>query len=212
MQYSRQALLALLVLGAYSVLGPGLPRAAAEMIPSDVTVIQDGNNFTFSYSMKVLGTSQLQPGDYGVLYDVPGLLANTFKVPFGWSVSTSMIGPTPSQVHPDDNAHLANIKYTYTNPAVISPGNTTILIPGFSYQSNFGDIGQADFASLTHLDPDSTHPHGRQVSNVTTVDVPKPGEGPDDSPEPATVVLLALGLPFVGGMALARRRPHPVPG
>jgi hypothetical protein len=212
MTYFRQALPALLVLGAYSVLGPGLPRAVAEMIPSDVTVTKDGNNFTFSYSMKVLGTSQLQAGDYGVLYDVPGLQANTLQVPFGWSVSTSLIGPTPVQVHPDDNPHLLNIKFTYTNPAVISPGNTTILIPGFSYQSTFGDIGQADFASFTHLDPDSTHPHGRQVSNVTTVDVPKAVGGPEDLPEPATLVLLAMGLPFVGGMALARRRPHPVPG
>jgi hypothetical protein len=212
MKFPCHALLALFVLGASRLLGPGLPRAAAEMIPSDVTVTQDGNNFTFNYSMKVLGTSQLQSGDYGVLYDVPGLDANTLQVPFGWSVTTSLIGPTPTQVHPEDNPHLANIKFTYTNPAVISPGNTTILIPGFSYQSSFGDIGQADFASFTHLDPDSTHPHGRQVSNVTTVDVPKGGEGPDDTPEPATLVLLVLGLPCVGGMTLVRRRLHPVPG
>jgi PEP-CTERM motif len=47
---------------------------------------------------------------------------------------------------------------------------------------------------------------------VTTVDVPKAVGGPEDLPEPATLVLLAMGVPFVGGMALARRRPHPIPG
>jgi len=176
--------------------------ARAELIPSDVVVTPNGGGvFTFSYDLKVLGTSQVQTNDYGVIYDVKGLVPGSITAPAGWAVSWSNTGPTPSQTAPTDDLTLPNIKWTYTGAATISPGGTTVLISGFSYQSTFGLIGEADFASQTHLDPDATHPLGRKVSNVTTVDVPKPSDDPpppNDAPEPASVLLSCFGLAGLG--------------
>ncbi len=200
----------LVLLGAALLSLALAPAARAELIPSNVTVTGGGGVFTFSYDLKVLGTSQVQTGDFGVIYDVKGFIPGSITAPAGWSFSWSNVGPNPAQTAPNDDPSLPNIKWTYTGSSVISPGSTTVFLTGFSYQSTFGNIGQADFASQTHLDPDPTHPSGRKVSNVTTVDVPDPGNGdtgggPHDAPEPASLVLLGLGAPLAGLSALLRR-------
>jgi hypothetical protein len=181
--------------------------ARAEIIPSSAGVSGTGP-FTFSYTFGVLGGSQLQTGDFAVLYDVKGYVPGSATAPAGWSVSWQNLGPDPKQTAPNDNPLLPNIIWTYTGASVISPGPSTVQIPGFSYMSTDGLIGQADFASQTHEDPDPQHPKGRSVSNVTQVDVPAPnGDGgppPTDSPEPGTVVLSFFGLAGLGLGALRK--------
>jgi len=179
--------------------------ARAELIPSSPPVITPNGSggWTFPYDLKVLGTSQVQVGDYAVFYDIQGYIAGTASAPAGWTATTPATGPTPVSISPTDTA-LPNIVYTYTGGGVISPGGTTVSIAGFSYQSTFGDTTTADFASQTHLDPDVKHPTGRKVGNITQVDVPAPG-GNNDSPEPATLLLVGLGAPLAGAFALLRR-------
>jgi hypothetical protein len=183
------------------------PAARAEVIPSNVVVSPAGGGvFTFSYDLNVLGNSQILTGDYGVIYDVKGFVPGSVTAPAGWSVKWQNLGPTPNQTAPTDNPNLPNIVWTYVGAAPISPGSTTLSISGFSYESTFGLIGEADFASQTHTDPDKLHPHGRAVSNVTQVDVPAPGDGgpPPDAPEPGSLVLSCFGLVGLGLGALRK--------
>jgi hypothetical protein len=172
--------------------------ARAELIPTPTTVTPDGlGNYTFAYDFKVLGTSQVQTGDFAVIYDVQGFVADSVVGPAGWTVSWTNDGPDPVSTNPSDHPDHVNIVWTYTGPT-ISPGGTTVNLSGFSYKSTFGNIGQAVFAASTHLDPDANGT--RQVSNVTTVDVPVPGDdpGPNDTPEPATLLLSCFGLAGLG--------------
>jgi hypothetical protein len=178
--------------------------ARAELLPSSAGVTGTGP-FTFNYSFAVLGTSQLQTGDYAVVYDVKGFVPGSATAPAGWSVHWQNLGPDPKQTHPNDDPNLPNIVWTYTGAAVISPGPTSADITGFSYQSTFGLIGEADFASQTHTDPDPHHPHGRVVGNITQVDVPAPSGGPPPfAPEPGSVVLSFFGLAGLGLGALRK--------
>jgi hypothetical protein len=177
--------------------------ARAELIPTPTTVTGAGP-FTFAYDFKVLGTSQVQAGDFAVIYDVAGYIPGSAVGPAGWTPSASLTGPTPASTAPADNPALVNITWTYTG-STISPGGTTVNITGFKYDSTFGHIGKAVFAASTHLDLSSGETKTRQVSNVTQVDVPIPDDDPpNETPEPGTILLSCFGL--VGlGLGCARR-------
>ena len=54
--------------------------ARAELIPTPTTVTGTGP-FTFSYDFKVLGTSQVQTGDFAVIYDVKGYIPGSATAP-----------------------------------------------------------------------------------------------------------------------------------
>lgn len=171
--------------------------ARAELIPTPVTVTPDGGGqYTFAYDFKVLGTSQVKTGDFAVIYDVQGFVLDSAVGPAGWTVSWTNEGPDPVSTSPMDDLGILNVVWTYTG-TTISPGGTTVNLSGFSYKSTFGNIGKAVFAASTHLDPDSSGT--RQVSNVTTVDVPAPSEpNPNETPEPATLLLSCFGLAGLG--------------
>jgi hypothetical protein len=135
--------------------------ARAELLPT-LNGVSGTGPFTFNYTFNVLGTSQLQTGDYAVVYDVKGFVPGSATAPANWSMTWANTGPVPGQTAPNDDPTLPNIKWTYTGSSIISPGSTSAAILGFSYQSTDGLIGTADFASQTHTDPDPNHPHGRE--------------------------------------------------
>ena len=62
------------------------------------------------------------------------------------------------------------------------------------------------FTSRTHRESDN-----KTEDSITFADIPRPTTGggeppPEDSPEPATLVLLGLGVPALGAVRLYRRK------
>jgi hypothetical protein len=67
--------------------------------------------------------------------------------------------------------------------------------------SLYGNSTTSDFTSITHRQVD-----GRAEANITSTDVPVPGDPPRDTPEPATLAMFGIGLPVLGMFRFLRRR------
>src|SRR5262249_22348318 len=122
---------------------------------------------------------------------------STVVTPIGWQFDTQMTGPTPAGTGPSDDPSIVNITFKYVGEMPISGQQG---LGNFSAISIHGDSTTSDFTSITHRQVD-----GRPEANITTTDVPVPG-AVAESPEPATLSLVGLGLPFVGIGGWLRRR------
>jgi len=163
----------------------------AGLIPAAITVAPESGNFRFTYSVVLPSNYVVQAGDYFTVYDFHGLLGGN-QQPAGWTYSTAMLGPTPHGILPTDSAAVPNATWTYNGPTITGDAN----LGDFSVLSNFGGGISSDFASTDHMAG-----NGRSVNNLTTTSSPDPatpGSVPSNTPEPATLVLLGLGLPIVG--------------
>jgi hypothetical protein len=144
----------------------------------------------------------VQTGDYFTIYDFGGLvmgpgnsLSNVFA-PAGWSVTSSMLGQTPSGTTPVDSSSVPNLTFTYTGPSMTGQAG----LGNFWAISSFNNSGTADFTSLVQ-----TAVGGRTEANITTTNVPVPSTVAQ-TPEPATWAMFGLGLPVAGVAGWLRRR------
>jgi hypothetical protein len=180
------------------------PRAEAGMIPVNVSVTPDAGNFRWTYAVVVTTDVAVKPGDFFTIYDFGALVGgsgaggSTIAAPDNWDVTMANLGPTPGGTNPADDPAITNLTFTYN-------GGTSIDgqagLGNFSAISEFGTPTSSDFTSITHRQVD-----GRSEANITTTDVPVPKLGPVNSPEPATLALLAFGLPLAGLVNVIRRR------
>lgn len=183
--------------------------ARAGLLPVSVSVQPEAGNFRWTYSVVLPTDMKLQAGDYFTIYDFGGYVPGTGGVlsPFPddsaaafWKFSTKNLGPTPDRLNPQDDPNAPNLTWTYTGPTIpagkISLGN-------FIATSLFQD-SQGSFFTATNpraLD-------GQIDSNITQTITPTGTvtEGPPGVPEPTTLALAGLGLPFVGIARWVRRR------
>lgn len=166
--------------------------AVAGLVPTKVSVTPEGPNQLWMYSVMLSSGSMLKTGDFFTIYDFAGLVAGSNNAPAGWSFSSAPIGPTPGRVVPEDSAGWLNLTWTYTG-ADFSPGQAGL--GNFWAASSYATSGDGYFTATTHLAGGT-----RTDSNITQTVVPVPA--PPSVPEPTTLVLAGLGLPFA---ALARR-------
>lgn len=187
-------LLTAAVLGVTAVASP----ARAGMIPTNVSVVSDGGNFRWTYAVVVTTNVRVDPGDSFTIYDFAGLVDGTIVMPVGWSASQSLAGPSRPGTNPTDNPGLMNLTFTYEGeePIVGQQG-----LGNFWALSTFDERTTGDFTSTTHRELD-----GLAETNITSTDVPLFEQIVHDSPEPATLALLGLGLPVVGLARLIRKR------
>jgi len=212
MERIRKLAPALAVLCGLGVLGGLAPRAHAGILVTNDPVITDlgGGHSAFDYGVSLGGASYLHTGDYFTMYDVGGLVsADTLAaaLPAGWSVTIQDLGTTPTGLAPNDLAGSANQNATflYGGPDKTTPGSTAVPLGTFRLVSTGNDtiVGVNNLTSLTHYDS-SSH-IGQSEKTISNFAVPVTTGQPNDTPEPATLLMLGLGLPFVGAAALRRR-------
>jgi hypothetical protein len=191
----------LVVLAAAALLGLGT-QAQAGLIPTNVSVTPDGSNFRWTYAVVVTTDVHVHSGDFFTIYDFGGMVTgpggslSNVLIPAGWSVSSAMVGATPTGTAPTDDPHIPNLTFTYNGPDIV--GQTGL--GNFMAISTFGDATTSAFTSITHRNVD-----GRSEANITSTDVPVPSNVAG-TPEPATLGMFGLGLPVLGLGRWLRRR------
>jgi hypothetical protein len=185
----------------FAILG-ATGSAQAGLIPVQVSVTPDSGNFRYTYAVLLPSDAVLQPGDWFTIYNFDGLVPNSATASGGiesanWTFSTSMVGPTPPGVVPNDNPNIANLTWTYNGP-VIGLDAASVGLGNFWADSLYPTTTQSWFAAHTGT------LSGVPDNNITPTSVPVPTAPPPGAPEPATLFLVGLGLFFVFAF---RRKP-----
>lgn len=169
-------------------------QAAAGLLPVHLTVAPEGTDFRYTYSIQLQSGAVLQPGDYFTIFDFAGLTPTKVAQPDGFDYATANSGPVPSRLCPTDDGGVANLTWTYRGSPVASPAG----LGDFSAVSHYGHQTDGDFAAQTHRQVD-----GHVDANVTDTRVPVPMA--PDVPEPSSLLLVLLGLPFALALVRSRR-------
>ena len=176
------------------------PAASAGLLPGVVTATPEGGHTRYTYAVVLPTDSQLKAGNYFTIYDFAGYIPGSESAPAGWQFALSNVGPTPTETDPADDPAVPNLSWTFTGPQSVD-GATGL--GNFWAASPFIDTTAAYFTARTartlSASPDT---------NITTTLVPVgagPGTGPT-VPEPATLLLAALGLPVAGVVGRRRSR------
>jgi hypothetical protein len=209
MERFRKLVSALALLCGIGLLGGLAPRAHAGILVTDDPVITDlgGGHSAFDYGVSLAGVSQVFSGDYFTMYDVGGLVKPdtlAAALPTGWTATVQPTGTTPTGLAPVDLPGLDNVTFTYTGPTKTTPTGQ-ILLGTFRIVSTGNDVvkGLDNLTSSTHYD--SGKFKGQEEKTLSNFSVPVGSGQPNNAPEPATLLMLGLGLPFLGAAALRRR-------
>lgn len=184
----------------------GATAAQASIIPTLVGDPVDigGGVFRFTYDATLASDQALATGSYFTLYDIVGF-TGFGAIADGFTASSQLLGLTPDNVLPNDDAALTNVSFVYSGPTLnFDEPIFERQLGTFEILSTTGVFGFDDFTSeaLRNSGPS----RGSLVATIGTDAISIPGDGNPNLavPEPESWALMLLGFGFVG--ASMRRR------
>ncbi len=185
MKHNRRFLMT--VMGATLMLA-GTARASFIL---DFQSVTGGGPFSFNYNADFganSGLEELVTGDFTTLYDIVGFMSAT--APVGFSMTTQLLGITPSAQSPTDSASLMNVTFTYTGSTLTADQ----IFTGFTVVSTAGS-NQAGFTSGQDMDVS-----GGDLGDTARTTVPLAAA--TGIPEPTTMGLFGVSLLLLGALRL----------
>lgn len=185
-----------------AILAAGLSAPAqAGLLPVSTSVYQEDNgSYRYTYGVVLTSDSTLKSGDYFTVYDFSGYVdGSATSSESGWTVTASNSGSTPSGINSGNDENTVDLTWTYTG----EDKTGQVGVGNFSANStNAANDGTTTFVGQTHT------ASGQSEGVVTQSTGPSAttDDGAAQTPEPATLVLLGLALPFAGVQMWRRRR------
>ena len=175
--------------------------ARADIIPSFMGTSASGSNTIWSYTVNITDEQNASAGDFFTIYDFGPFVAGSATQPLGWTLTSSLLGTTPSKTNPTDDPSILNLTWTYSGATIIGASAAGKGIGPFSV-TLLGTVTlqrPSEFAAQGTLAVGTNA--GTKIGNVGQIPVPTA------IPEPSTLALAAMasGL-FMIGRKIARRR------
>jgi hypothetical protein len=174
--------------------------AQASIIPTwtgDV-VDEGGGVFRYGYTATLASDQALRSGSYFTLYDVAGF-TGFGNIPDGFTGSAQLLGLTPGNVLPQDDASILNVSFVYNGPDINFDAPFSERQLGlFEILSTATGVGFDDFTSEAIRNGGPTR--GSLVGTIGTDAVTVPGgDGSGNTvPEPASWAMMIVGFGLVG--------------
>ena len=156
-----------LILGL-ALLGSAAFIARGDIIPTLDSVTGSSPNFSWNYSANVTVDQTVNAGDFFTIYDFSSIMPTTTTQPAGWTFSTALVGPTPSNVSPTDNPNLWNLTWTYGGASI--PGSAALGMFTAVTSTDQLKTGQFTAQATRSSGPEA----GSKVNNIGSVTVPVP--------------------------------------
>jgi PEP-CTERM motif len=179
-------------------------EAQAGLLPTLLSVTPDGSNFKFFYSVDVPSGYAVKPGDAFTIYDFAGYVPGTISVSpaqGNWDAGVANVTAPPVGLSVWEHPTIPNLMFTF-HPGPSDPQS----IPE---DSSFTFSADSTYSG-TWNPPDTVFNVTSTTHRITATGVENAltntGVPTSQSPEPASLALVGIGLPLMGAFQFFRRR------